>query len=231
VQPGEIVGFSGLIGSGRTEVGRAIFGAEPADSGTMSLEGRPLAPRTPKDAMHSGVGYLTEDRKSQGLYLEFNIRDNLVSNHLHDFAGRALGFLRGRRMDTFARTRIKDFHIVAPGPAQVVNNLSGGNQQKVLLGTWFGISPRFLIVDEPTRGVDVGAKSDIYSLLRGLAASGIGIMVISSDLAEIIGISDRIYVMREGRIVGEVPRVEANEESIIALATGLSLNRTKECAE
>jgi ABC-type sugar transport system ATPase subunit len=231
VNPGEIVGFAGLVGSGRTEVGRAIFGAEPPDSGTMTMEGRPIAPRTPKDAMRCGVGYLTEDRKSQGLYLEFNIRENLVSNHLHDFAGKALGFLRGRTMEEFARRRIGDFHIIASGPGQVVNNLSGGNQQKVLVSTWFGISPRFLIADEPTRGVDVGAKSDIYVLLRGLAARGIGIMVISSDLSEIIGISDRVYIMREGALVGEVPRAEATEETIIALATGLKTVRSKESAE
>jgi ribose transport system ATP-binding protein len=231
VNAGEIVGFAGLVGSGRTELGRAIFGAEPPDTGTMKLKGRAVAPRSPKQAMREGVGYLTEDRKSQGLFLEFSIRDNVISNHIHDFAGRVLGFLNGGRMEEFARKSIGDFHIVAPGPAQIVNNLSGGNQQKVLLGMWFGIQPKFLIVDEPTRGVDVGAKSDIYVLLRGLAAKGIGIMVISSDLAEIIGISDRVYVMREGAIVGELPRGRATEESIIAMATGLKTSRSKECTE
>ena len=231
VDRGEIVGFAGLVGSGRTELGRAIFGAEPADGGTMTLEGRPVAPRTPKQAMREGLGYLTEDRKSQGLFLEFSIRANVVANHLQDFAGALLGFLRGRKMDAFAKKSIGDFHIVAPGPAQIVNNLSGGNQQKVLLGTWFGIQPGFLIVDEPTRGVDVGAKSDIYMLLRSLAARGIGIMLISSDLAEVIGISDRVYVMREGAIVGELPRGRAAEESIISMATGLKTARSKECTE
>lgn len=231
VEKGEIVGFAGLVGSGRTELGRAIFGAEPPESGTMSLEGRAVFPRSPKQAMREGLGYLTEDRKTQGLFLEFSIRDNVVANHLHDFSGRLLGFLHGRKMEEFARKSIGDFHIVAPGPEQVVNNLSGGNQQKVLIGTWFGIQPRFLIVDEPTRGVDVGAKSDIYALLRGLAARGIGIMLISSDLSEIIGISDRVYVMREGEIVGELPRGRATEESVIGMATGLKTSRSKECAE
>jgi ABC-type sugar transport system ATPase subunit len=231
VDAGEIVGFSGLVGSGRTELGRAIFAAEPADGGTMTLRGAPFAPRSPKHAMQNGVGYLTEDRKSQGLFLDFTIKDNLVSNHLNDFTGSLLGFLHSRKMEEFARKRIGDFHIVASGPAQVVNNLSGGNQQKVLLGTWFGIQPAFLIVDEPTRGVDVGAKSDIYMLLRSLAASGIGIMVISSDLAEVIGISDRVYVMREGAIVGELPRGQATEENIIAMATGLKTSRSKEYTE
>jgi ribose transport system ATP-binding protein len=181
--------------------------------------------------MREGLGYLTEDRKTQGLFLEFSIRDNVVANHLHDFSGSLLGFLKGGKMEEFAKKSIGDFHIIAPGPSQVVNNLSGGNQQKVLLGTWFGIKPEFLIVDEPTRGVDVGAKSDIYLLLRSLAARGIGVMVISSDLTEIIGISDRVYVMREGAIVGELPRGRATEESIISMATGLKISRSKEHTE
>ena len=231
VDVGEIVGFAGLVGSGRTELGRAIFGAEPAESGTMKLKGRPVAPRTPKQAMREGLGYLTEDRKTQGLFIDFSIKDNVVSNHLNDFSGSVLGFLHGKKMEDFAKKSIGEFHIIAPGPEQIVNNLSGGNQQKVLLGTWFGIQPQFLIVDEPTRGVDVGAKSDIYMLLRSLAARGIGVMVISSDLSEIIGISDRVYVMREGSIVGELPRGQTTEENIIGLATGLRTSRPKECTE
>ncbi|HTO21949.1 MAG TPA: sugar ABC transporter ATP-binding protein, partial [Spirochaetia bacterium] len=225
---GEIVGFAGLVGSGRTELGRAIFGAEPAESGQMTLAGRPFAARTPRQAMRAGVGYLTEDRKSQGLFLDFTIKANVVSNHLQDFTARALDFLQGRRMDEFARRSIGEFRIVARGPGQVVNHLSGGNQQKVLIGTWFGIQPDFLIVDEPTRGVDVGAKSDIYQLLRGLAARGTAIMLISSDLPEVIGLSDRVYVMRDGGIAGELPRSAAAEETIISMATGLKLTRTKE---
>jgi ABC-type sugar transport system ATPase subunit len=228
VDAGEIVGFAGLVGSGRTELGRAIFGAEPPHRGTMKMKGRSVAPRSPKHAIMEGLGYLTEDRKTQGLFLEFSIRENVVANHLTDFSRPPLGFLHGGRMDEFAKKSIGDFHIVAPGPAQVVNNLSGGNQQKVLLGTWFGIKPEFLIVDEPTRGVDVGSKSDIYMLLRSLAARGIGIMVISSDLSEIIGISDRVYVMREGALVGELPRGGATEENIIGMATGLRTSGSKE---
>ncbi len=231
VDKGEIVGFAGLVGSGRTELGRAIFGAEPPVRGEMRLAGRRVAARTPKQAMRAGLGYLTEDRKAQGLFLDFTIKANVVSNHLHDFSARFLGFLQGRKMEEFAKKSIDDFRIVARGPGQVVNNLSGGNQQKVLLGIWFGIRPDFLIVDEPTRGVDVGAKSDIYMLLRSLAARGIGIMVISSDLPEIIGISDRVYVMRDGAIAGELERGAATEESIISLATGLKLSRSKECKE
>jgi ABC-type sugar transport system ATPase subunit len=231
VRRGEIVGFAGLVGSGRTELGRAIFGAEPPDSGEMLLHGKRIAMRSPKQAIRSGIAYLTEDRKAHGLYLDFTIRDNVVANHLSDFSGSLLGFLRGGRMEEFASGRIRDFKIVARGTGQVVNNLSGGNQQKVLLSAWFGIQPKFLIADEPTRGVDVGAKSDIYRLLRSLAAEGIAIMLISSDLSEIIGISDRVYVMRDGEIVGELARERATEESIISLATGLQINRSKECAE
>jgi ABC-type sugar transport system ATPase subunit len=231
VRAGEIVGFSGLVGSGRTELSRAIFGSEPPDAGEMFLRGKKVAMRSPRQAIRAGIGYLTEDRKAHGLYLDFTIRDNVVANHLSDFSGSLLGFLRGPRMEEFARGRIKDFKIVAQGPGQVVNNLSGGNQQKVLLSAWFGIQPRFLIADEPTRGVDVGAKSDIYRLLRSLAAEGIAIMLISSDLPEIIGISDRVYVMRDGSIVGELPREQAREETIISLATGLQISRSKECVE
>jgi ABC-type sugar transport system ATPase subunit len=231
VRAGEIVGFAGLVGSGRTELSRAIFGAEPPDAGEMFLRGRKVSLRSPRHAIRAGIGYLTEDRKAHGLFLDFTIRDNVVANHLADFSGSLLGFLRGGRMEDFARGRIRDFSIVARGPSQVVNNLSGGNQQKVLLSTWFGIKPGFLIADEPTRGVDVGAKSDIYRLLRTLAAQGIAIMLISSDLSEIIGISDRVYVMRDGAIVGELPRERATEESIISLATGLQLTRSKECVE
>jgi ABC-type sugar transport system ATPase subunit len=231
VKEGEIVGFAGLVGSGRTELSRAIFGAEPPEAGRMLLRGKPVSPRSPQQAIRSGIAYLTEDRKAHGLFLDFSIRENVVANHLSDFAGSLLGFLRGGRMEEFARGRIQDFRILAQGPGQVVNNLSGGNQQKVLLSTWFGIKPGFLMADEPTRGVDVGAKSDIYRLLRSLSAQGIAIMLISSDLSEIIGISDRVYVMRDGAIVGELARERATEETIISLATGLQLARSKECVE
>jgi ABC-type sugar transport system ATPase subunit len=226
VRKGEIVGVAGLVGSGRTELGRAIFGAEPADSGQLFLHGRPLAVRSTKQAIANRIGYLTEDRKSHGLYLDFDIKNNLVANHLGDFCSRG-GFLRRGMMEEFAAKSVRDFRIVTPGINQVLNNLSGGNQQKVLVSAWFGIRPDFLIVDEPTRGVDVGARSDIYQLLRDFAQAGVGIMLISSDLPEILGISDRVYVMREGRLAGELERDQATEENVISLATGV-LTRTKE---
>ena len=226
VHRGEIVGLAGLVGAGRTELGRAIFGAEPADTGQMFLNGRPLAIRNTRQAIQKRIGYLTEDRKSHGLYLDFDIKNNLVSNHLRDFCSR-LGFLRPGKIEEFAVGSVRDFRIVTPGIHQVLGNLSGGNQQKVLVSAWFGIRPDLLIVDEPTRGVDVGARSDIYATLREFASRGIGILLISSDLPEILGISDRVYVMREGRIAGELSRDQASEENVIGLATGV-LTGTKE---
>ena len=230
IKAGEIVGFAGLVGSGRTELGRAIFAAEGADAGELFLHGKKTDLHSTGAAIRHGIGYLTEDRKNHGLYLDFSLKDNLVANHLGDFTARA-GFLKRKEMEDFAAGKINTFRIVARGIDQLVGKLSGGNQQKVLLGVWFGIDPDILIVDEPTRGVDVGAKRDIYDQLRTLAASGKAIMLISSDLLEIIGMSDRVYVMRDGRIAGELARGAASEEAIIGLATGLSIKKTKECSE
>jgi ABC-type sugar transport system ATPase subunit len=218
INSGEIVGFAGLVGAGRTEVGRAIFGAEPPDSGTLILDGEELQIRNPNQAITHGIGYMSEDRKAQGLYLNFALSDNLIANRLRDFSKG--GFMNNRLIEENANTSVKDFRIVTPGINQVVKNLSGGNQQKVLLGAWFGIKPRLLIVDEPTRGVDVGARSEIYDLLRKLAKTGIAVMVISSDLPEILGISDRIYVMKDGNLSGELPREEANEDKVLTFALG-----------
>lgn len=220
VKRGEIVGFAGLVGAGRTEVGRSIFGAEPVDSGVFYLDGTPLKITNTSQAIHAGIGYMSEDRKSQGLFLRFNIQSNFVANHLQDFCNR-WGFLNEKRMETYAAQSVQEFGVVTPGVSQKIDNLSGGNQQKVLLGTWFGIQPKFLIVDEPTKGVDVGAKSDIYELLRKLANRGVGIMMISSDLTEVLGVSDRIVVMQQGKIAGELLRAEATEEAVIALASGV----------
>jgi ABC-type sugar transport system ATPase subunit len=219
VRSGEIVGFAGLVGAGRTEVGRAIFGAEPADSGQMLLDGKELKNRIPMDGIQNRIGYMSEDRKTQGLYLNFSIKNNLIANHLKDFC--RYGFISEKLADHNGHACVEKFCVVTPDTDQTVGNLSGGNQQKVLLSAWFGINPRLLIVDEPTRGVDVGAKSEIYMLLRELAKTGVGIIMISSDLSEILGVSDRILVMREGGIVGELSRDEAKEENVIALAAGV----------
>lgn len=223
VRRGEIVGFAGLVGAGRTEVGRAVFGAEPAETGEIFLDGRKLAIRNSMEAIQNGIGYMSEDRKTQGLYLDFSVKNNLIANHLKDFSRN--GFIREKLVEENGHACVDSFCVVTPGVDQRVGNLSGGNQQKVLLGAWFGIKPRLLIVDEPTRGVDVGAKSDIYQLLRDLAKTGVGIVMISSDLPEVLGVSDRIIVMREGKIAGELSRDAATEENVIALAAGVQNNR------
>jgi len=219
IRKGEIVGLAGLVGAGRTELGRSVFGAEPADSGKIRINGELVVPRTPLDAINAGIGYLTEDRKTQGLILDFTIRDNLVGNHLGDFAS-TLGFLNEAAITRFAEKSRDDFRISTPHLEQKIRKLSGGNQQKVLVGTWVGVNPKLLIMDEPTRGVDVGAKSDIYRLMRELAGRGVAILMISSDLPEVLGMSDRILVMQNGCLAGEIPGDKATEESVIALAAG-----------
>jgi len=216
---GEILGVAGLVGSGRTELARALFGAEPLAAGNVTLDGRPLRLRSPGQAIAAGLGYLTEDRKDQGLFLRMTVRDNCIAPGLSRFADR-LGLMDERRIGEFAETARSRFDIVTPSIGQTVRNLSGGNQQKLLLAMWMGIAPRVLIADEPTRGVDVGAKSEIYRLLRQLAATGVGIILISSDLLEVLGLADRILVMRRGRIAGSFGRGEATEENVIACATG-----------
>jgi len=223
IRAGEIVGFAGLVGAGRTEVGRAIFGAEPIDTGKLLLGGKKINIKKCKQAIENGIGYLSEDRKTQGLYLDFCIKDNLPANRLWKFAKK--GFLKENLIEENANSVVKEFGVSTPSINQLIKNLSGGNQQKVLVAKWVGICPKFLIVDEPTRGVDVGARSDIYTILRELAASGVGIMVISSDLLEVLGITDRVIVMKEGQIVGELERKEASEEKVIALAAGIGKNK------
>ena len=226
VRKGEIVGFSGLVGAGRTDVGRSIFGADPIDNGELYLNEKKIKIDAPKQAIEYGIGYMTEDRKVQGLYLAFDVKSNLIANRLKDFT--SFGFLNEKKIDDNAYACVEEFCVVTPSPDQIISKLSGGNQQKVLLSMWFSIKPKLFIADEPTKGVDIGAKSDIYNLLRQLAKTGVAVIVISSDLLEILGISDRIYVMKEGRIVGELNNKEANEEKVISLATGVEYN-SKEC--
>ncbi len=218
VRAKEIVGLAGLVGAGRTELGRAVFGAEPPHSGEMLLDGKEISPQSPGTAIALGIGYLTEDRKTQGLFLDFPIRANLAANRLSSLSKGP--FVSEALVDEATERAIRDYRIAAGGAKKSVRTLSGGNQQKVLLGAWIGIEPRLLIVDEPTRGVDVGARSEIYGFLRALAARGTAILMISSDLTEILGMSDRIYVMKSGHIAGELEGGTATEESVIALATG-----------
>ena len=219
VRAGEIVGFSGLVGAGRTEVGRAIFGADPLDSGEMKLMGQSVKVTSCDQAIRQGIGYMTEDRKALGLYLAFNIRQNLASNRLKDFTHK--GWINDRELDCSAEETVRKYGVVTPSIKKVIGQLSGGNQQKVLLAEWMSIGPKLLIVDEPTRGVDVGAKCEIYKILRRMAAeTKCAIVMISSDLPEVLGVSDRIVVMKDGRKVGELDGASATEKSVMSLAAG-----------
>ncbi len=217
---GEILGVFGLVGSGRTELAEAIFGIGKKREGEIILNGESLKINKPIQAMRNGISYLTEDRHSKGLLLNMNIKENLVSSVLRNFARGSLGLMQDKKIGEFSREIVKKYNIVTPTIEKKVRNLSGGNQQKVLLGKWVGTDPEVLIVDEPTRGVDVGAKQEIYRYLNEISDRGIGIILISSDLPEVINISDRILVMREGEIAGCVPKNEATKENILAYAAG-----------
>lgn len=218
---GEILGFAGLVGAGRTEVGHAIFGLTPKDSGRIILNGRELKINQPEDAIRNGIAYITEDRKGQGLFTGMTVQENMIAPSMKSFAT-SLDFLNRRLIEIFAKQMISEFSIVTPSVHNKVINLSGGNQQKCLIAMWTGIRPEVIIFDEPTRGVDVGARADIYQKLREFAAQGTGIIMISSDLPEIIGMCDRILVMHQGRVSGEVLPDQFTEEHILALAAGLN---------
>lgn len=220
LQRGEILSLAGLVGSGRTDVAKAIFGMRPATAGSMQLLGKPFAPRSPGDAIARGLVYMPEDRKTVGLFLEMMLSDNMVAPQLHRFS--RLGLLDTSNATALTEEYIKTVGIVARGPRQVVMTLSGGNQQKTLLAMWLALEPLVLIVDEPTRGIDVGAKVEIQDMLRGLAGRGMSILLISSELPEILTMSDRIAVMREGELVAIVPGDSATEEGIMAIASGVA---------
>jgi ribose transport system ATP-binding protein len=214
---GEILGFAGLMGAGRTETARAIFGADEVQNGMVFVGGRRAVIRSPRDAVEYGIGYLSEDRKRFGLALGLTVKDNVVLATYDDFD--AGPFVHARKVDTATRKYVDRLNIKTPSIDQIVRNLSGGNQQKVVLAKWLIRNSDILIFDEPTRGIDVGAKSEIYTLMNELAAQGKGIIMISSELPEILRMSDRIVVMCEGRITGEIPIHEASQERIMELAT------------
>jgi len=217
---GEILGLAGLVGAGRTEVGRAIFGIDRKESGRVFLNGDELLIRRPQDAIRHKIAYLTEDRKGQGLFLGMPLRENLVAPSLGRFTN-ALGFVNLSFIDRYANEKVSEFAIATPSVEKKVLDLSGGNQQKTLVAMWVGIQPEVLIFDEPTRGVDVGARAEIYAKLRDFAAAGVGVIMISSDLPELIGMCDRILVMHHGRITGEVLRQDFSEAYILSYAAGL----------
>jgi len=216
VRAGEIVGLAGLQGSGRTEIARAVFGADPVGSGTIEVDGKPVRFKHPRQAVKAGLGFITEDRKAEGLALAQSIADNML------LAVRTVVPARKRR-STPGLMSVKELaaatELRARGPEQEVRFLSGGNQQKVVLSKWLETQPQILIFDEPTRGIDVGAKAGIHDLIRKLAKDGVAVLMISSELPELIGMSDRILVMHEGKLAGELPG-GATEPQIMELATG-----------
>jgi ABC-type sugar transport system ATPase subunit len=217
---GEILGVAGLVGAGRTEMARGIVGLEKLSAGTVELDGRKLALRSVSDAIENGIAYVTEDRKTLGLYLNFSIKANLVAPSLDRFA--RAGLMRQKAIDAYCQEQVEHFNVKASTLTQKVMSLSGGNQQKCLLSLWMGTRPRVLIFDEPTRGVDVGARSEIYEKIREYTAAGNGAIVVSSDLPELLGICDRIIVMYHGRVRGEVTKSDFGEKNILALASGVN---------
>ncbi|MEZ4865765.1 MAG: sugar ABC transporter ATP-binding protein [Caldilineaceae bacterium] len=218
LRAGEIVGFAGITGSGRTELARVIFGADPYTSGAMQLYGKPYQVGSPGDAIANGVALVTEDRKGQGLLLKLAVTQNTTISGLAKLT--QWGVIRLKEELTLVQQYIRQLSIKTPGPNFLVVNMSGGNQQKVVLARWLSLGVRVFIMDEPTRGIDVGSKSEIYQIMAELAAQGVGIIMISSELPEVLGMSDRIMVMREGHIVKELARAEASEESVMHFAVG-----------
>ena len=217
VHAGEVLGLAGLVGAGRTELARLIFGADPKTGGRVLLDGREVNIREPLDAIRLAIGYLPEDRKGQGLFLQLSALANTSMNTLR--GNSRLGVINHSALNKLTNEAIARLSIKVHGPEGIVGGLSGGNQQKVLLARWLEIKPRVLLLDEPTRGVDVGAKSEIYRIINDLAAQGVAIVVISSELPEVIGICDRVVVMREGLITGECIQEDINQENIMTLAT------------
>ena len=218
VHAGEVLGIAGLIGAGRTELVRAIFGADPIDRGQIIIDGQPARIHSPSDAIRHGIALLTEDRKQQGLILQMTVRENVTLSVLKQLTR---GLLTDRRKEgDLTQEYIRSIAIKTPSQNQQVINLSGGNQQKVVLSKWMATQPRVLIFDEPTRGIDVGAKVEIYKLINQLARQGVAIIMVSSELPEVIGMSDRIMVLREGRVAGFLDRDEATEEKIMTYAAG-----------
>jgi len=218
VRAGEIVAFAGLVGSGRSEVARAIFGIDRYDAGTVTVRGRRLRRASPAGAMAAGVGFVPEDRRQQGLVMDMSVQQNMALASLGRLRRGGLisaGAERRFAADWAARLRMKYGHLTDP-----VSRLSGGNQQKAVLGKWLGRQPALLIVDEPTRGIDIATKAEVHRLLAQLASDGVAVLMISSELPEVLHVSDRILVMREGRLTAEYARADASEEKIMSAATG-----------
>jgi galactofuranose transport system ATP-binding protein len=214
VRSGEIVGLAGLLGSGRSETARAIFGADPPDAGAIRLIGKEVRPREPSDAIAMGVGYCSEDRKADGIVPDMSVRENLTLAILPRLV--RMGIVDEARQREIVDRFMKRLAIKASSPEQKIRDLSGGNQQKVLLARWLCADPKLLLLDEPTRGIDVGAKAEIQALIRELADQGLGVLMISSELEEITEGADRVFVLSDGRTVADLPRAEASADAIMA---------------
>jgi ribose transport system ATP-binding protein len=218
LRTGEILGVGGLMGSGRTELLECLFGARPVDDATaIELGGAPLRLSGPKDAIRAGVAFVSEDRKAQGLVLNMSVGRNITLAELGRFT--RLGFVRESEENEAAREYADKLRVKTPKLATAVGNLSGGNQQKVVLAKWLLASPKVLLLDEPTKGIDVAAKAEIYAIVKELASRGMGIVFVSSEMPELLSLSDRILVMREGTLAGALDRIDATEEKILELAT------------
>ncbi len=218
VYRGEIFGLAGLVGAGRSEFARVLFGADPFDAGTITLDGKQFQPGSPRDAIDAGIGLLTEDRNKYGLIMQMNVRENISLSNLRELVK---GMFVDRKRESDAANRFsEELRIKTPTIEQNVESLSGGNRQKVVLARWLFTKSKILIFDEPTAGIDVGVKLEIYNLMIRLAEQGTGVVVISSDLPELLGISNRVGVMFEGRLAGILSREEATQENVMTLATG-----------
>jgi rhamnose transport system ATP-binding protein len=220
----EVLGIFGLTGAGRTELARAIFGVDPIAEGELLIHNQAVEIANPRQAMNAGIAYIPEDRKLDGLFLEMPFRDNTAVTCLRALSG--FIFMSRSREETLARDAMETLEIKARSINQPVSGLSGGNQQKVLFAKWLARHPKVLIADEPTRGVDVGAKAEIHALLRKLADDGAAVVMISSELPEVLGMSDRVAVMREGRLVAVLDRRQATEELVASYALGTIGNST-----
>jgi ABC-type sugar transport system ATPase subunit len=219
VHAGEIVGVAGLMGAGRTELARAIFGLDQRDGGTVSVDGHAVTIRSPADAIDAGFAFVTEDRQHEGLVLDRSVMDNIALATLPRRA--TLGFVHVDDERTVADSAVTDLRIRTPSVRQMARHLSGGNQQKTVLAKWLATGARIFILDEPTRGIDVGSKQELYSLIRRLASDGVAVLLISSDLQEVLALSDRVLVMRQGRIAGEFARSAATADAVMSCAVGL----------
>ncbi len=218
LRKGEILGFAGLMGSGRTEIMRAVFGVDAHEAGELAFKGRPLVITKPEDAIKAGMAFVTENRKTEGLILDFSILRNIALPSVDSFAKNSV--INFTKLSDFANKMASKLGVKASDLDLEAGALSGGNQQKVVIAKWVGMNPEVIIMDEPTRGIDVGAKRDIYELMNELTASGVSIIMVSSELPEVLGMSDRIMVVHEGRIAGELLHDEADQEKIMMLATG-----------